>query len=161
VVAETAAAKALIAELSDTAAAELARLDSVSAAARAEAEQQSARRMDTAEQDFEITLRSRRNAAERQREQDYQQARVVAVNLVEDAHREVQALAVQRDEIHARLRELHSDLSDVVDGVATVGTVGSTESAARTENVDSTASTDGTESRDAAERGREADGSGS
>ncbi|MCW2539169.1 MAG: hypothetical protein JWN95_894 [Frankiales bacterium] len=149
---ETANAKALIAELSDAAAAERSRLDAESAAARAELEQQSAHRIETAEQDFDITLRSRRKAAERQQEQDYQQARTVAVNLVDDATREVQTLAGQRDEIHARLRDLHADLGDVVDSIgsgdssaasgATAGSADSVGSADSAGSADSVGSAD-------------------
>lgn len=108
-------AVAAAAGITEAAEAERDRLDNEAAAARAAAERASIERLRTAEQDFEITLRSRRSAAERQAQLDYQTARANAEQLVTEARERAAALEAEREQIHQRLRELHQQLGAVID----------------------------------------------
>jgi cell division septum initiation protein DivIVA len=114
-VAELDKARDAAARDSEAAAAERARLDAESAAARAAAEHASIERLQTAEQDFEITLRSRRSSAERQAQLDHDEAKAAAEKLVADARQQAAALDAERQQTHQRLRELHAQLSAIIE----------------------------------------------
>lgn len=109
------AAAASITEAAET---ERDRLDNEAAAARAAAERASIERLRTAEQDFEITLRSRRSAAERQAQLDQQAARATAEQLITEARERAAALNAEREQTHQRLRELHQQLGAVIDAAS-------------------------------------------
>ena len=111
-------AVAAAAGITEAAEAERDRLDNEAAAARAAAERASIERLRTAEQDFEITLRSRRSAAERQAQVDQQAARATAEQLVTEARERVAALNAEREQTHQRLRELHQQLGAVIDAAS-------------------------------------------
>ncbi len=98
--------------------AERDRLDNEAAAARAAAERASIERLRTAEQDFEITLRSRRSNAERQAQLDQEAARATAEQLVADASQRAAELDAERQHTHQRLRELHDQLGAVISDAA-------------------------------------------
>ncbi|HJQ02404.1 MAG TPA: hypothetical protein VJ851_12445 [Jatrophihabitans sp.] len=97
-------------------------LDAESLAARTAAEQESARRIRTAEEDFEITLRQRRTAAQREDAARRAAAEAEARQLVDDAHQRAAELATERERTHQALRELHARLGtvlgDIVDSPA-------------------------------------------
>ncbi len=111
-------AVAAAAGITDTATAERDRLDNEAAAARAAAERASIERLRTAEQDFEITLRSRRSNAERQAQLDQEAARATAEQLVADASQRAAELDAERQHTHQRLRELHDQLGAVISDAA-------------------------------------------
>jgi len=109
------AAHAEIKRLNDSAEVERNRLDTAAAAARAEADRVSSARRARAEEDFEITLRSRRSVAESQAIADHEKAKSIAIALVDDARAEVAQLNAQRDDTHAALAELHTKLGAIVE----------------------------------------------
>ncbi|MFL6162949.1 MAG: hypothetical protein ACJ74U_12060 [Jatrophihabitantaceae bacterium] len=94
--------------------AEAARITEAARAERDRLDAESVSRRQTAEQDFEITLRARRTEAERQRLAEQQDARTTAEKLISDAHARVAELAVERDRTFQALRELHRRLSTVI-----------------------------------------------
>jgi DivIVA domain-containing protein len=110
-------ARAEASEITAAAAAERDRLDAEAEAARKRADQASDSRREIAEDDFEITLRTRRTAAERQATADHEKAKAVAVGMIDDARAEVTRLAAERDEIHETLRQLQAQLTNIIDGV--------------------------------------------
>lgn len=127
------------ARLTEAARAERDRLDAAAAAARLAEEQQVtarlkaaeqevtarldaaekavANRLATAEQDFEITLRARRTAAEQQAALERANVQAAADKLIADARDRAAALAAEQARTHEQLRELHARLGKVVDGV--------------------------------------------
>jgi cell division septum initiation protein DivIVA len=107
-------AKAEIATLVEAAQSERTRLDREAAAARQAADDAAAERRRVADEDFEITLRSRRRAAETQAIADHEKAKVIAQSLVEDAQREVIRLASEREAILLSLAELHAKLATLL-----------------------------------------------
>jgi len=111
-------AEAGAAALTEAGAAERDRLDNEAAAARAAADHASIERLRTAEQDFEITLRSRRSSAERQAQLDHQAAQQAAEQLIAQAREQAAALDAERAQTHQRLRELHRQLGAVIEDAA-------------------------------------------
>lgn len=107
-------AEAAAAAITEAAEAERNRLDNKAANARAAAERASIERLRTAEQDFEITLRGRRTAAERQALLDQQAARGAAERLIAEARQRAEALDAEREQTHQQLRELHQRLGTVI-----------------------------------------------
>jgi hypothetical protein len=81
------------------------------------AEKAVADRLATAEQDFEITLRARRTAAEQQAAADQTAAQAAADKLIAEARDRAAALAAAQARTHQELRELHAKLGKVIDDV--------------------------------------------
>jgi cell division septum initiation protein DivIVA len=110
-------AEAAAAAITEAAEAERNRLEAANA--RAAADRASIERLRTAEQDFEITLRSRRSTAERQAHLDQQAAHEAAERLIAEARQRAEALDAEREHTHQRLRELHQQLGAVIADAAT------------------------------------------
>jgi DivIVA domain-containing protein len=113
--AELEAARTEVARLNNEAAAERERLDAEAASARDAADRTAAERRQLADDDFEITLRSRRSVAERQAIADHERTKQIAVQMIEDARRQVDTLKTERAEIHESLRALHARLRGIVE----------------------------------------------
>ncbi len=111
-------ARAEATRITDDAAAERTRLDATAQKLREQADRISAELRTTAEEDFEITLRTRRTANENEARVGQQQASALATKLVSDAQAEVGRLKAQQVEMHSALRELHARLGTVI-GAAT------------------------------------------
>jgi hypothetical protein len=116
--AELETARAEIKQVTEAAAVERAKLDAAANAAREEADRLAEQRRTTADEDFEITLRARRRAAERAAQADHEAASETARTLVEDAHAEVAKLKADQLVIHRALQELHAKLGGVISSIA-------------------------------------------
>jgi len=114
--AEIAAAAAEIAGLRAAADSERAQLDDAARSARDAADKESAERRRQADDDFAITLRSRRSAAEREHGIDEAAARERASSIVQAARAEVHRLATERDAIYQELGGLVERLSAAAAG---------------------------------------------
>jgi DivIVA domain-containing protein len=120
-------ASAEVARLTEASNTERARLDAEATKARSAAERQADKRRKTADEDFEITLRQRRTAAEREVRIAHDNASQLARQLVADAEKraaelvaeartQAQNLANERVRIDESLRELHANLGALVNG---------------------------------------------
>lgn len=106
-----------VARLTEAARAERDHLDAEAAAARLAQEQEAAAKMALAVEDFEITLRARRTAAEQQEASDQLAAQAKADRIVAEAQARADALAAELEKTRQALRELHSRLGKLLDGV--------------------------------------------
>jgi DivIVA domain-containing protein len=117
-VSELDSARAEAESLLAVATAERDRLDAESLATREEAELLSNQRRQLAEEDFEITLRARRSAAEQQARTDLEATRTTVAAMVAAAESEVAVLQSHRDELHAALVDFHTRVGTVVSNTA-------------------------------------------
>jgi DivIVA domain-containing protein len=111
-------AKTEIKKLAEAAAAERARLDAAAQAARDDADRLAEQGRKTADDDFEITLRTRRSAAEKAAQADQEAAAQLARTLVSDANAEAAKIKADQAETHRSLKELHAKLGRVISGLA-------------------------------------------
>jgi cell division septum initiation protein DivIVA len=112
--AEIESARAEIKRFADAADADRAAKDKAASEARTEADRVSAERRQIAEQDFEITLRARRTAAEHEARLGEDEAKALAAQIVAGARAELATLKAQQDETLRALRELHGTLGDII-----------------------------------------------
>jgi DivIVA domain-containing protein len=103
------------ARLLDEAAAERDRAAAEADSARAEADDAAARRRQIADEDFEITLRTRRTMAERQAAEQRLEAERAAADLIAGTRAQVEALHSERRGIELALHDLHERLVALVD----------------------------------------------
>ena len=82
--------------------------------ARTRADKASSDRIRTAEEDFEITLRSRRSVAEREAREQQAAVHAEAERTVRDAQQRADALAAEREETYRSLQDLHQRLGAVI-----------------------------------------------
>jgi DivIVA domain-containing protein len=111
-------AKAEIAKRAEAAAAERAQLDADAKAARDDADRLAEQRRKTADDDFEITLRARRSAAEKAAQADHETAAQAARTLLSDANAEAAKIKADQADTHRALKELHAKLGRVISGLA-------------------------------------------
>jgi DNA anti-recombination protein RmuC len=106
--------------LSADAGTERERLDRESAEARERLEREVRERCDRAEEDFEITLRSRRSASYAEEEAQRKAAEEHAAQIVADATQEVRQLHAMRDDVHGQLSALHGRLGSALEEARTM-----------------------------------------
>jgi DivIVA domain-containing protein len=111
---DTDAARSAIAAQTAEADAARLRLDVEASAARESADRLSAERIAVAEQDFEITQRLRRTAAEQTHQAELAASRAQAEAMIAQAAARVELLESQRQDVHEHLRSLHAALGAVI-----------------------------------------------
>lgn len=114
---EVAAARAEAARLVAAANAERERLDAEAAVQRDSVDAAADERRRLADEDFEITLRGRRSAAEQQVGTALAEARATAKQIIGSAREEFAELSEQRTKVRDELRELHARVGSLLESV--------------------------------------------
>lgn len=114
---EVTAARAEAARLVAAANAEREKLDAEAAAQRDSVDAAADERRRLADEDFEITLRGRRSAAEQQVGTALAEARATAKQIIGSAREEFAELSEQRTKVRDELRELHARVGSLLESV--------------------------------------------